>query len=110
MQHVQYPSDRFQERVEELINNEDEFVVVVSQNSKKKDIILRKMATLLSHWTDRENPIKSIWNTIKILDFITGISQAVANNTYRIGYENKGDLFIYFEPIKNKAESQDMKP
>ena len=110
MQHVQYPSERFQERVEELINNEDEFVVVVSQNDKRKDIIMRKMAALLSDWTDRQNPIKSGWDVFKILDFITGISQAVTDNTYRIGYEDKGDLFIYFEPTKNKAESQDMKP
>ncbi len=107
MRRVQYPSENFEREIDELTANNEEFAIIIHENYKNRKIIMEKLAVLLSDWREPYGRLKSIFRTARILDFYMAIATAVTSERYKIGYENRGDLLISFEPIEMQEASSD---
>ena len=101
MKTLMYTSRKFVDDASALIDEEEEFMIIVQKNEKIKNILEEELL-LLSGKKVRANAFVSTLKTLRLIKFYTGVSDAIADENYEIRYENKGDLLIYFTPIKNK--------
>jgi hypothetical protein len=101
MKTLEYPSTWFADAAKKLINEKEEFTVVVPKNEKKKSALLRFFPVLLTGKEDR-NPLRAVLDMWRISDFLTGVTLEIYEKRYEMRYEDKGDLIIYFKPITKK--------
>ncbi len=101
MKTLEYPSKGFADAAKNLINEKEEFIVVVPKNAKKKSVLLRFLPVLLAR-KDHRNIFRKMLDMWHIRDLFEGVGLAVLEERYEMRYEDKGDLIIYFKPITKK--------
>ncbi len=101
MKTLEYPSKGFADAAKNLINEKEEFTVVVPKNEKKKSVLLRFFPVLMTG-KEHRSAFRAILDMWHINDFFSSVSMALYEKRYEMGYEDKGDLIIYFKPKKNK--------
>ncbi len=101
MKTLEYPSEGFADAVKKLINEKEEFAVVVPKNEKKKSVLLRFFPELLTR-KDHRNYFRKLLDTWHIHDFFEAVALEIYEKRYEMRYEDKGDLLIYFKPITKK--------
>ena len=101
MKTLEYPSKGFADAAKNLINEKEEFTVVVPKNAKKKSALLRFLPVLLTR-KDHRKIFRKILDTWRIRDLFEGVALAVFEKRYEMRYEDKGNLIIFFKPITKK--------
>jgi hypothetical protein len=101
MKTLEYPSKGFADAAKNLINEKEEFTVVVPKNATKKSVLLRFLPVLLTR-KDHRNIFRKMLDMWHIRDLFEGVGLAVLEERYEMRYEDKGDLIIYFKPITKK--------
>ena len=101
MKTLEYPSEGFADAVKKLINEKEEFTIVVPKNEKKKSVLLRFFPELLKT-KDHRSKIRRFLDILHIRVFFEGVALEIYEKRYEMRYEDKGDLIIYFKPITKK--------
>ena len=101
MKTLEYPSKGFADAAKNLINEKEEFTIVVSKNEKKKSVLLRFLPVLMTG-KEHRSLFRSILDMWHISDFSSSFAVALYEKRYEMRYEDKGDLIIYFKPITKK--------
>ena len=101
MKTLEYPSEGFADATKNLINEKEEFTVVVPKNEKKKSVLLRVLPGLLTR-KDNRSIFRTLLDTWHIEVFFEAVALEIFEKRYEMRYEDKGDLIIYFKPITKK--------
>ncbi len=99
MKTLEYPSKGFADAAMKLVDENEEFMVAVAKNEKKKKVLLQELAVLASG-KDQQNVFVSVLHKIRIESFYSSVAGAILGGLYEMRYEDKGDLLIYLKPKK----------